>query len=125
MLEKKEKRIRRHKRVRAKIKGTTKIPRLCVFRSSKHIYVQLINDEKNEVLASVSDQQIKKTKKVSGDKKDKKSGKINSAYEVGRLIAEEAKKLKIEKAVFDRAGFLFHGRVKSLADGARENGLKF
>lgn len=125
MLEKKEKRIKRHKKVRAKIKGTNKIPRLCVFRSAKHIYGQLIDDEKNKVLVYVNDKQVKKNKKVSGDKKDKRTNKANSAYEVGKLIAEEAKKLKIEKVVFDRGGFLFHGRIKTLADGARENGLKF
>ncbi|PIS38707.1 MAG: 50S ribosomal protein L18 [Candidatus Nealsonbacteria bacterium CG08_land_8_20_14_0_20_43_11] len=112
----KEKRERRHRRVRAKIFGTEKKPRFCVFRSASHIYAQLIDDEKGRTLIAASDREIKKT-----DKKDKKT----IAGETGKLIAERAIKAKIEKVVFDRGGYLYHGRLKSLADGAREAGLKF
>ncbi|MGB9743118.1 MAG: 50S ribosomal protein L18 [Minisyncoccales bacterium] len=115
MLEKQEKRYRRHKRIRAKVFGTTARPRLCVFRSSKHIYAQLINDEEGKVLAAASDNEIKK----------KIKGKIKIAEEVGHLIAQKAQKLKIAKVVFDRGGYQYHGRVKALAEGARQEGLKF
>lgn len=113
------KRDRRHKRIRSKIRGTGKIPRLCVFRSNKHIYGQLIDDEKNKTLIVASDLEIKK-------KPNKKS---EIAAEVGKLIAEKAKNLpagkQIEKVAFDRGGYKYHGRVKSLAEGARKGGLKF
>jgi len=116
MLEKKEKRNRRHKRVREKITGVAKMPRLCVFRSNQHIYAQLIDDEKRKTLAQVSDLKlVKKGKRSKGE----------AAKEVGKMIAQKAKELKIEKVVFDRAGYQYHGRVKSLAVGAREGGLKF
>lgn len=118
MLEKKVKRIRRHKRVRAKISGTAKKPRLCVFKSEKHIYGQLINDDKGRTLAQASDLEL-------ALKKSEKQGKTNIAFEVGKLIAGKAKDLKIEKVVFDRGGYKFHGKIKSLAEGAREGGLKF
>ncbi|XOB41047.1 MAG: 50S ribosomal protein L18 [Candidatus Nealsonbacteria bacterium] len=131
---KRSQRIKRHKKVRGKISGTGKIPRLCVFRSGKHIYAQLIDDEKNKVLASASDFKIKvkkvKVKKSSSDdKKERKqeplSSKLSVAFEVGKVIAKKAKELKIESIVFDRGGYKYHGRVKALADGAREEGLKF
>ncbi len=118
MLEKKEKRIRRHKRVRAKISGTAERPRLCVFKSEKHIYGQLIDDDKGKTLAQASDLELVL-------KKSEKQGKMNVALEVGKLIAGKAKDLKIEKIVFDRGGYKFHGKIKSLAEGAREGGLKF
>lgn len=117
MLEKKAKRIRRHKRVRAKVSGTGKRPRLCVFKSQKHIYGQLIDDDKGKTLAQASDLEL--------SKKSEKQGKMNIALEVGKLIAGKAKDLKIEKVVFDRGGYKFHGKIKSLAEGAREGGLKF
>lgn len=98
-----------------KIAGTARRPRLSVFRSVKHIYAQLIDDEKSKILVSVSDLKIKV----------KKGTKANQALEVGRLIAKEAILKKIEKIVFDRGGFIFHGRIKAVADGAREGGLKF
>ncbi len=125
-----QKRIRKHKKIRTKIKGTADRPRLCVFRSLKHIYAQLIDDDKNKVLAVISDLDLKKNKKISSvlkeDKKNIKRGrKEQNAYEVGRLLAEKAKELKIEKVVFDRGGFIFHGRIKAVADGARDGGLKF
>ena len=96
--------------------GTKDRPRLCVFRSNQHIYAQLINDENAKVLMSVSDKDVK-TKK--GEKK------ADAAKEVGKIIAKQAIESKIEKVVFDRGGFIFHGRVKALAEGAREGGLKF
>ncbi|MBI2625310.1 MAG: 50S ribosomal protein L18 [Candidatus Nealsonbacteria bacterium] len=113
---KNEKRIRRHKRVRAKIFGTAVRPRLCVFRSGKHIYAQLIDDIKGKTLDSASDLELKKTKI---------KGRVASSNEVGKLIAKKALEKKIEKAVFDRGGYRYHGRVKSFAEGAREGGLKF
>ncbi len=123
---KQEKRYRRHKRLRAKISGTAERPRLSIFRSAKHIYAQLIDDEKGETLASASDLELKK-QNVRKEKKPKneKTGKAAFAYQVGKLIAEKARKKKIEKVVFDRGGYKYHGRVKALAEGAREGGLKF
>ncbi len=118
MQPKQEKRLRRHKRLRSKVFGTAKKPRLCVFRSTTHIYAQLIDDTNGKILAALSDLQLKKRKK-------EKSGKKAFAYEVGKLIAQTAQKIKIEKAVFDRGGYAYHGRVKALAEGAREAGLKF
>jgi len=107
------KRKRIHKKIRSKIFGTKDCPRLCVFKSQNHVYAQLIDDDKAKVLFSVSDLKLKKDKK------------INKALLVGKLIAKEALESKIEKVVFDRGGFIFHGRVKAVADGAREGGLKF
>jgi large subunit ribosomal protein L18 len=111
---KRQKRIARHRRIKAKISGSRQTPRLSIFRSNKHIYAQLINDSKGVVLASASDKEIKT-----------KGKKVEAAKLVGELIAKKAKDLKINKAVFDRGGFQYHGRVKNLADGAREAGLKF
>jgi large subunit ribosomal protein L18 len=108
-----KKRIKRHKKIRARISGTAKRPRLCVFKSNQHIYAQLIDDSKGKVLA------------VAGDLEIKKGSKGDKAKEVGKLIAQKAAEKKITEVVFDRAGFLYHGRIKSLADGAREAGLKF
>jgi len=114
---KRQKRFSRHKRVRAKMFGTARRPRLSVFRSAKHIYAQLINDEKGETPVSASDLEFKKPKS--------KKSKVDKAKEVGRLIAKKASAKKIEKAVFDRGGYKYHGRVRALAEGAREGGLKF
>ncbi|MFH1036887.1 MAG: 50S ribosomal protein L18 [Patescibacteria group bacterium] len=130
MLERKGKRIRRHKRIRAKITGTKERPRLGVFCSNAHIYAQLINDEKGKVLAIASDLKLKKqqTGQKSEVKKEgeiKRTGKVAKAFEVGKLLAKSAMELKIENVVFDRGGFQYHGVVKALADGAREGGLKF
>lgn len=116
---KREKRKRRHKRIRAKVSGTSEVPRLYIFKSAKHIYCQLINDEKGQTILNASDLEIKKAKKSKADKK------TAIAKEVGKLIAEKALKQKIGKIVFDRGGFIYHGRVKALAEGAREGGLKF
>ena len=113
---KQEKRYRRHRRVRAKVKGTKKCPRLSVFRSNQHISVQLINDNKRETLVSFDDLKIKKKKGLT---------KMQLAKEVGRLIAKKALEKKIKKVVFDRGGYKYHGRIKAVAEGAREEGLKF
>ena len=107
--------LRRKARVRAKVFGTAQRPRLSVFRSLKHIYCQLIDDEQGKTLVSACDKQIKADKK----------NKTDLAYEVGKLIANKAKEKKIEKCVFDKSGYRYHGRVKALAQGAREGGLKF
>lgn len=117
-----EKRERRHKRLRAKISGTTKRPRLCVFRSNKYIYAQVIDDEKNKVLVSVNDSKMK-VKKSSA--KSVLKGKTALAFEVGKKIAELVQEKKINQVVFDRGGYKYHGRVKALAEGARTQGLKF
>lgn len=121
MQNKYKKRVRRQKRVRAKIFGTVQRPRLCVFRSGKHIYAQLVDDEKGRTLVSAKDQELKP---VAGKKKSA-TEKTNIAFEVGKLLAGKALENKIEKAIFDRRGYAYHGKVKSLAEGAREGGLKF
>jgi len=126
--EKKEKRERRHRRVRGKISGTAAKPRLSVFRSYRHIYAQLIDDEKGKTLAAVSDLDLGKAGKKAAGKKSssKKEGeKKEIGYEVGKLIAQEAAKLKVTEVIFDRGGYKYHGRVRRLAEGAREGGLKF
>ncbi|XOA42898.1 MAG: 50S ribosomal protein L18 [Candidatus Nealsonbacteria bacterium] len=128
---KRRKKYRRHKRVRGKISGTAKRPRLCVFRSNKHIYAQLIDDERNRIIASASDLELnvvkksKKSIKKATAGKEEFSGKLAPAFEVGKLIAQKAKELKIKEIVFDRGGYKYHGRVKSLAEGARAGELKF
>jgi large subunit ribosomal protein L18 len=106
-------RMRRHRRVRTKIVGTAERPRLAVFRSNRHIYAQLIDDDAARTIASASDRE------VSGGGK----GKTDPAKGVGELLAERAKAAGVERVVFDRGGRLFHGRVAALADGAREKGL--
>jgi len=115
---KREKRIARHRRVRAKIKGTKERPRLCVFRSNKHIYAQLIDDGEGKTLVSASDFEL-------GTKKGKKAVKTELAKEVGKAVAKKAADKKIKEVVFDRGGYKYHGRVKALAEAAREAGLKF
>ena len=111
----------RKKRTRGKISGTKERPRLSVFRSSKNIYAQIINDENHKTIASAKSSEIKNSEKKEVDLKSKKL----IAYQVGELIASKALKLKIDKVVFDRGGCMYHGRVKSLAEGARKGGLKF
>lgn len=97
----------RHRRIRAKIKGTAERPRLSVFKSNKYIYTQLIDDENGKILVAASDRDLK------------------SAYEVGKLLAKKAADKGIEMVVFDRSGYKFHGTILELAKGAREGGLKF
>jgi large subunit ribosomal protein L18 len=118
-------RFMRHRRVRAKVFGTSKKPRLCVFRSANHVYAQLIDDEKGKTLAVASDLEFKGKKKEEVSEKNSLTRKVFSAYKVGELIAKKTLKLKIEKVAFDRGGYKYHGRVKSLAEGARAGGLKF
>lgn len=106
----------RHARLRAKIKGTGVRPRLSVFRSSQHIYAQLINDEIGKTLVSFNDLKLKE-KKISK--------KAAIAKQVGMNLAKQALEKKIKKAVFDRGGYKYHGRIKAVAEGAREGGLEF
>ncbi len=108
-------RLRRHRRVRGKISGTAECPRLCVFRSSKHIYAQVIDDVSGSTLASASS--LDKGFGANG-------GNADAAAKVGKAVAERALAKGIKKVVFDRGGFVYHGRVKALADGAREGGLE-
>lgn len=109
-------RIKRHKRVRGKISGTPEAPRLDVYRSSAHIYAQIIDDVNGVTLVAVA----------SNEKDFEGSGSnCEGAEKVGKLIAERAKAKGIENVVFDRGGYIYHGRVKALADGAREGGLNF
>ena len=108
-------RIKRHKKIRAKISGVPERPRLSVFRSSMHIYAQIIDDVSGKTLVAMSDLKLKKGKETKGD----------LAKSVGLEIAKKAKEKNIESVVFDRGGHKFHGRVKLLADGAKEGGLKF
>ncbi|HEY2326388.1 MAG TPA: 50S ribosomal protein L18 [Gaiellaceae bacterium] len=109
-------RLRRHRRVRGKIRGSAVRPRLAVFRSNRGIFAQLIDDDAGKTLAAASWLDLPKTFK--GDKGDQ-------ATEVGKRLADAGKKAGVESVVFDRGGYLFHGRVKALAEGAREGGLKF
>jgi len=108
-------RVRKHERVRAKISGTSACPRLAVFRSNKHIEAQIIDDVKGVTLASASSVQLKLAN----------GGNVEAAKVVGAKIAEEAKAKKISQVVFDRGGYIYHGRVAALAEAAREGGLKF
>jgi large subunit ribosomal protein L18 len=125
MLKKQEKRYRRHKRIRAKIAGTSKRPRLCIFRSAKHIYLQLIDDEKGKTLVAASDRELKRQKTPKQSKLATRQAKTDTAKGVGMLLAKKALEKKIEKVVFDRGGYQYQGRVKAAAEGAREGGLKF
>jgi large subunit ribosomal protein L18 len=114
VLTKREARLRRHRRVRGKISGTADRPRLVVFRSNRGIFAQLVDDESGRTLASASWAALS-----SGP-----GTKTEQANEVGKALAAGAKKAGIERCVFDRAGYLFHGRVRALAEGAREGGLQ-
>jgi large subunit ribosomal protein L18 len=111
-----EARRRRHRRVRSKLRGTAERPRLVVFRSNKGISAQLVDDDSGRTVVSAGWMHLAKSFK--GDKTEQ-------AAEVGKLLAGSAKKAGIESVVFDRGGYLYHGRVKALADGAREGGLQF
>jgi large subunit ribosomal protein L18 len=113
-LTKREARLRRHRRVRGKVAGTAERPRLTVFRSNRGIFAQLVDDETGRTLASASWTSVKPS-----------GSKTEQAEAVGKALAEAAQKVGIERCVFDRGGYLFHGRVKALAEGAREGGLQF
>jgi len=114
-----QERHRIHLRIRRKVSGTAARPRLCVFRSLNHIYAQIVDDSQGKTLIAASTAE----KEVRGDVKG--LGSIAAAKMVGKAIAEKAKAKGIEVVVFDRGGYLYHGRVKALADAAREHGLKF
>ena len=116
----KEARIKRKMRVRRKVRGTAERPRLSVFRSSRHIYAQLIDDESAVTLATVSSVAKDLQSSIGND-----GGNRRGAAVVGEQIAKKAQEKGIKRVVFDRNGFLYHGRVKSLADSAREHGLEF
>lgn len=113
-------RERRHKRVRAKVNGTAARPRLNVFRSSAHIYCQIIDDVKGHTLVAASDLEDDVRERAGDD-----AAKVARARIVGEVIAQRAKEAGVDAVVFDRGGFLYHGRIKAVADGAREGGLKF
>ena len=111
---KREGRLRRHNRVRAKVSGTADVPRLNVFRSNRGLYIQLIDDVAGKTLLSVKDEEVKAGKT-----------KVEKAKEAGKLVAEKAQKAGIKTVVFDRGGYQYHGRTQAVAEGAREGGLEF
>jgi large subunit ribosomal protein L18 len=119
MAKKKRQEVRRavHKRIRTKVEGTSERPRLAIFRSVNHIYAQVIDDTKGRTMASAST--------TEPGLRGKSGGNIDSAKEIGRLIAERAREKGINRVVFDRGGYIYHGRVRSLAEAAREAGLEF
>ena len=110
-------RIRRHKRVRSKISGTAEKPRVSVFKSNQHIFVQFIDDSSNKTIIS--------SKVVAGAKSKVKGSKTEIALKTGEMLAEKAKEVGIKEVIFDRGGFKYHGRVKAVADGLRKGGIKF
>jgi large subunit ribosomal protein L18 len=114
MISKKQRRVKIHSKIRSKISGTVEMPRMCVFRSNKQIYVQLIDDINGNTLVSASSKEL-----------DAKTNKTEISALVGKKIAEKASSKGINTVVFDRGGFLYHGRIKALAEAAREAGLKF
>jgi large subunit ribosomal protein L18 len=113
--EKNERMLRRHRKIRSVLKGTPERPRLSVFRSNKGLYLQLIDDVSGKTLASANSKELK----------DKSKGKTEKAFNLGKLLAEKASKKGLSSVVFDRGGYKYHGRVKAVADGAREGGLNF
>ncbi len=117
--QKRESRERRHLRVRSKVAGTAECPRLNVYRSNRHLFAQVIDDAKGHTLVSASTVE-EEMRKALADKT-----KTEQAVEIGKLIAKRAKEAGVNKVVFDRGGFQYHGRVKALADAAREGGLEF
>lgn len=114
MQAKRDRRIKRHNKIKKSIQGALKIPRLSVFRSNKYIYVQIIDDNKGEIMVSATEKEI-----------EKEGTKTQRAFKLGKIIAEKAAKKKIKNIVFDRGGYQYHGRVESLAKGVREGGLQF
>ena len=112
-------RLKRKKRIRKKMVGTTERPRLCVFRSAKHIYAQLIDDSQGQTLVAASSME----KAVRDDSETK--NKVTAANTVGKIIGQRALEKGVNEVVFDRNGFLYHGRIKAVSEGAREAGLKF
>jgi large subunit ribosomal protein L18 len=116
-LTKQQHRLRRHRRVRKKLMGTAERPRLAVFRSNKHIYVQAIDDFAGTTIASAST--------VESDLRGDKTATVDAAKKVGKLVGDRVKATGVNTVVFDRGGFKYHGRVAAIADGAREAGLEF
>ncbi|OGI16863.1 MAG: 50S ribosomal protein L18 [Candidatus Moranbacteria bacterium RIFCSPHIGHO2_02_FULL_40_12b] len=114
-MERNKLRLKRKRRIRAKVFGTAQRPRLCVFKSLKIIYAQVIDDERGSTLAAVDSREIKGK---AGDKKE-------IAEKTGAMLAEKCKKIGIQEVVFDRSGYKFHGKIKSLAESAKKGGLKF
>ena len=112
-------RLKRKKRIRKKLVGTSNQPRLCVFRSAKHIYAQLIDDSQGQTLVAASSME----KAVRDDSETK--NKVTAANTVGKIIGQRALEKGVKKVVFDRNGFLYHGRIRAVSEGAREAGLKF
>jgi large subunit ribosomal protein L18 len=112
-------RKRRHKRVRGKVSGSAEKPRLNVFYSLRYIYAQIVDDEKNQVIAQAN------SKELGTETASKLKGAVNQASEIGKLVAERSIKKGIKEVVFDRSGYAYHGKVKALADAARAAGLKF
>ncbi|MFO7806990.1 MAG: 50S ribosomal protein L18 [Candidatus Moraniibacteriota bacterium] len=114
MISRNQKRIHRKRRTRAKISGTADVPRVSIFRSNKHLYVQFVDDEKGNTLFSTDSRKV-----------NEKKFNVETAKEMGKKIADEATKGKIKEVVFDKSGYKYHGKVKALAEGMREKGLKF
>ena len=117
-------RSKRHRRVRVHVAGTPQRPRLAVFRSLNHVYAQLIDDGSSRTLAAASTVDMKAAGRAQGAPQGKRNG-VAQAQEVGKAIAAKAKAVGVSSVVFDRGGFLYHGRIKALADAAREAGLQF
>jgi len=117
--EKKRNRANRRKRIRGKVHGTAERPRLSIFRSTRHIYAQIIDDDMGTVLTSAS------TMEAQLRASNKNGGNVDAAREVGKLLAQRANKIEIQTVSFDRGGFKYHGRVKALAEAVRDGGLKF
>ena len=115
---KRQHRINRHKRVRARVQGSSKRPRIAVFKSNQYIYAQVIDDETGKTLASMSNYGGKKSKPKTKDKKSEEASRV------GESLAEKIKKMGVTEAVFDRGGFKFHGRIKAVADGLKKGGIK-
>ena len=111
--------MRIHRRVRTRVTGTPERPRLCVFRSSKHIYAQVIDDRTGRTLVSASSLDKEMRKQLKG------GGNVATAKVVGKAVAERARAAGIERVIFDRGGYMYHGRIQALAEAAREAGLKF
>ncbi|HEY2731633.1 MAG TPA: 50S ribosomal protein L18 [Polyangia bacterium] len=126
---KSEARKKRHRSLRKRVVGTAERPRLAVFRSAKHIYAQVIDDEQKKTIVATSDQKVDKSAAPAAKEGGKDGAKVGAkkarAKQVGTLIAQKCKEKGIEQVVFDRAGYKYHGRVSALAEGAREAGLKF
>jgi large subunit ribosomal protein L18 len=117
--DKKKNRLNRRRRIRSKVHGTAERPRLSIFRSTRHIYAQIVDDDMGAVITSASTMEAQLRESV------KYGGNIDAAREVGKLLAERAATKKIEAVSFDRGGFKYHGRVKALAEAVRDGGLKF